>query len=283
MNRDLLMGYISRPLELPAGAVNDLYEIVKRYPYFQGGYLMLTRSLKNANDLRFEEVLKDAAVHSPDRSRLYDFVNHVNAPVVSVNPTLVTNADAAEKQQEEIPQPEIMDAPAEVVTLASVTEEVVNLPTEQDIITEILNYPEIEAPREQKEVEEQPEAHDNKAHTFFEWLEILSGVGQPEANTEKGISKPDKVAKTRAELIEQFILAEPKISRPVKAEFYSPVSMAKRSTEDRHEIVSETLANVYIEQGNAEKAIQILQKLFLQNPAKSSYFAALIEKLENQS
>jgi hypothetical protein len=55
--------------------------------------------------------------------------------------------------------------------------------------------------------------------------------------------------------------------------------MAKKSIEDHNEIVSETLARVYADQGNVQKAIQVYEKLSLLYPEKNTYFAALVEKL----
>jgi len=59
------------------------------------------------------------------------------------------------------------------------------------------------------------------------------------------------------------------------------ISLAEHSIEDR-EIVTETMAEVWIKQGNRQKAIEVYDKLSLQNPAKSSYFAGLIEQLKQQ-
>ena len=81
-------------------------------------------------------------------------------------------------------------------------------------------------------------------------------------------------------LVDRFIQTDPRISKPSKAEFFSPIQMAKKSVEDNDMIVSETLARVYIDQGNTEKAIHIFRKLSLLYPDKSTYFAALILKLE---
>lgn len=46
------------------------------------------------------------------------------------------------------------------------------------------------------------------------------------------------------------------------------------------EVVTETMAEVWAKQGHNEKAIAIYQKLSLQNPGKSAYFAAKIDQLK---
>ena len=84
---------------------------------------------------------------------------------------------------------------------------------------------------------------------------------------------------TKEEIIEKFIREEPRISKP-RADFYNPVESSVRSSQDEDDIVSETLARLYSEQGNNIKAIRIYQKLSLLFPEKSSYFAAQIEKLQ---
>jgi hypothetical protein len=54
---------------------------------------------------------------------------------------------------------------------------------------------------------------------------------------------------------------------------------AKNSNETR-EVVTESMADVLVKQGQAEKAIQLYIKLSFLNPEKSSYFAAKIEQLK---
>jgi len=90
-----------------------------------------------------------------------------------------------------------------------------------------------------------------------------------------------RVAESKTALIDRFILEEPKISKP-KAVFFSPSESAIRSNFDDEEIVSETLARLYANQGNVQKAIHIYEKLSLLNQEKSRYFAAQIEKLQSE-
>jgi tetratricopeptide (TPR) repeat protein len=97
-----------------------------------------------------------------------------------------------------------------------------------------------------------------------------------EKEEESGFKKPGNL-----DLIDKFISINPQISRP-KKEFFNPENMAKRSEVIDLEFVSETLANIYYEQGNYDMALKAYEKLSLQNPSKESYFADLIEKIKKE-
>jgi len=98
---------------------------------------------------------------------------------------------------------------------------------------------------------------------------------QPGTGTEKILTK------SKSEIIDQFIKNAPRITRS-KKDFFNPNDWARDSATDKEEIVSETLAKIYYDQGNREKAIKIYRKLSLKYPEKSSYFAALIQKIESE-
>lgn len=85
--------------------------------------------------------------------------------------------------------------------------------------------------------------------------------------------------KDKEDLIDKFIAEDPKIT-PNKAEFFSPVNMAKLSVIDDESFVSETLAKIYAKQGNYAKAIKAYDNLSLKYPEKSVYFANLIKSLK---
>ncbi len=82
-------------------------------------------------------------------------------------------------------------------------------------------------------------------------------------------------------ILEKFMRENPSISRP-KTEFFNPASVAKTSAEEKDEIVSETLASIYLKQGLIKKSILTYEKLCLIYPLKSAYFAALIFKIKTE-
>jgi hypothetical protein len=60
----------------------------------------------------------------------------------------------------------------------------------------------------------------------------------------------------------------------------SVVHIAQDSIKEK-EVVTETMAEVWLKQGNKAKAIEVYHKLSLHDPSKSAYFAAKIEQIKS--
>ena len=82
-------------------------------------------------------------------------------------------------------------------------------------------------------------------------------------------------------IIRKFIVEEPHISTPTGDKLDNE-NKARRSNEDQDELVTETLAKIYIDQMLYHKAISTYKKLLLKFPEKSRYFADQIEMLERK-
>ena len=112
-----------------------------------------------------------------------------------------------------------------------------------------------------------------ETHSFNEWLKLSKVV--PINRKENRQNKLQK----KVNLIEDFINNR---DRKPKKEFYSANDKAKKSAKFHFDIITETLAKVYLEQGHYEKAKAAYFQLSLKYPQKSSLFASqirLIEKL----
>jgi hypothetical protein len=62
----------------------------------------------------------------------------------------------------------------------------------------------------------------------------------------------------------------------------SVIAFANKSLVNPKDIVSETLAELFLEQGHYDKAIEQYRRLSLAFPEKSAFFAELIKKIENK-
>lgn len=90
-----------------------------------------------------------------------------------------------------------------------------------------------------------------------------------------------KVSHKADDIIDRFIKEEPQI-RPPSPNKITLENKARRSAEDQSTFVSETLADIYVEQGLYHKAIDTYMKLSLKYPKKSVYFADRIKDLESK-
>lgn len=142
--------------------------------------------------------------------------------------------------------------------------------------------------------------------SFVEWLKYKQGktftaisseekVEGPQEQTEsvtpqKNDTKVDEIKKAKKSglsrfdvdaLLNKFIKEEPSISRP-QADFYNPVKNARQSVEESPDLVTETLAKIYVLQKNYTKAIQAYEQLSLVYPEKKTFFASQIKKIKEE-
>jgi hypothetical protein len=83
------------------------------------------------------------------------------------------------------------------------------------------------------------------------------------------------------DLIDNFLKEQPKLNiKPGENSFED--EEIPEEEDNSKEFVSEILAEIYWKQGNRNKAIHIYEKLSLNFPEKSSYFAAQIEKIKKE-
>ena len=114
---------------------------------------------------------------------------------------------------------------------------------------------------------------------YYENIVSLTSIDDLDKTAENVAATPPVTKEEK--IIERFIKEEPQIQHPSGIKLDNE-NKAKQSSEDRDELVTETLARIYTEQMLYNKAILTYKKLMLKFPEKSLYFAGQIEELENK-
>jgi hypothetical protein len=247
-------GYLHDPGLVDDQSLQMFEDFVMRYPYCQTGQILLAFNLYAEGDNQYPDQLKKAAAYAGDRSVLKELIGYArNIPVIP-----------AERQK--IPTPVSTPAPMPQPVLQAEW----NLQPETVIPVMIES---VSSPYERM-TQEELLAIVNKR------LEEIAAEKRFEPTYTPDPASYPKQPVSKASLIEKFIMDEPRISKPNTA-FFNATDSAIRSNFDDEEIVSETLAQLYAQQGNIQKAIHIYEKLSLLNQEKSRFFAAQIEKLNS--
>lgn len=100
--------------------------------------------------------------------------------------------------------------------------------------------------------------------------------------TNSNDDKSDAKSNIQPDLIDQFIQNQPRIEGK-KNTFYSPSNAARASVVFDSDVVSETLAEIFVKQQLYQKAILAYEKLSLKFPEKSISFATRIEKIKEEA
>ncbi len=90
---------------------------------------------------------------------------------------------------------------------------------------------------------------------------------------------------TKEELIERFLKIEnPKVSTVEHegASLFTIDKIIKNSASKEFKNVTETMAKIYLQQGNKSMAVKIYEQLMIDNPKKSVYFANRIKEINRE-
>jgi hypothetical protein len=179
------------------------------------------------------------------------------------------------------PEPESNDYPESVdfSELGELGQDILNKAISSSIEMEVS---EKETPLEEiKPIDQEPQTVDY-GDSFLNF--IAASIGQPaeENNSRSNKEIPDLEEKKKEDVVERFIQTEPQINRG-KAIEYVAGNMAKESLEEDLNLVTETMAKLYVKQGKLDKARKAYKKLIELYPEKSIYFATQLKNLNKKN
>jgi tetratricopeptide (TPR) repeat protein len=256
-------------------AINDkqtliLETIVNEFPFYQSARALYLKGLYNQESFRYNYELKKTAAHTTDRSVLFDFITSADFKIFQ--------QEVYDKYQAEIQNIIVAD-------FEYVEEE--NRPVAINSSSKTTTSTETYFVSEQQETNKEVEAaleigkpfqfDKNETHSFSEWLQLAKIAPIVREETEKQMNVSSELEK-KFDLIEKFIELNPKIPQ-AKDTTAVPINIAK-SNETPSSIMTETLAQIYLEQKKYSKAIQAYEILILKYPEKSSFFADRIKNIK---
>lgn len=245
----------------------EFKELIAVYPYASIFAIAYLEGLKNSGDIHFEGELLKHAFKISNRQVLHQLLSQEQEPIEEEEVIENIPTDTAIEIEEEQPllveteKVEAVTDELETLIKSSVANTVFIKEFNED--GEKLKIAAKEAASldpivEQKTTKTETSTFDEHPKTFNNWLKMADGKEKTEQEERTSTMIP----------IEKQ-----------KRDFYSPIKKAKESIDENKMPVSETLAKIFILQGNYPKAIYVYEQLILLYPEKKNIFATQIKHL----
>ena len=244
-------------------STEEIEDLAKQYPYFSSAQLLLAAKQKQSDHPQFEKQLITTSLHVNNPLWLDHLLNSKRAKEkIVVEEKLASTEVDEEPNNDEL----VLEKNRYKFIVASTQQEIITIPAatvlpitekgeqkDQSLVIEPYYTVDYFASQGIKNViEDKPKDRlGQQLKSFTEWLKTIRQMPPQQIATLTGDTG-----------------SEEKV-----------VQLANHSLEDRN-VATEAMAEVWIKQGQPEKATEIYEKLSLLNPSKSSYFASLIENLK---
>ena len=316
MNTTHFTHLLQNPQQITVEQTTDLHQLIAQYPYFQSARALYLKGLKSKESYKYNTELKTTAAYTTDRSILFDYItseafnqNEISQIIkqnsehlkdiavnelddISVDRSVIID-DALKqhiKNTQGVLDPDLFEQkvkPEDIshfLSLASATPEQVILDIDAKDIKE--------TPEEKLQIGKPLEFDKQETHSFTEWLKItsfkpiertetatISSLPNDTSEIKNDVSSTETVSEKskKFELIDKFLASNPKI---IPSKEIPKINLEPSDKAANDGLMTETLARIYLEQNNYEKAIQSYKILSLKYPEKSGFFADQIKAVK---
>lgn len=285
-----------------------LMEVSRKYPYFIAPYFFNSKinpSSKSGilselffhSPINFYYAFKENApvpdypyinTHSKSISVTEGILDESNTPItehsnqISSEPSPKTNTFSYVKM--EVKQQDALNQPSTPVSPSGFKTEDSNMEVKQGIELQEINIAKQDEPIEDAEkdkftsTKKQPKGEE----LLFEPLHTSDYFASQGIKLSEEVSPGDRLG-TQLKSFTEWLKTMKRVPGRVNSSgieldtpFDNQVEKLAEKSNVEEQIITESMAEAYIMQGKKQKAIEIYEKLSLQNPAKSSFFAAKI-------
>ncbi|GHN03065.1 hypothetical protein WSM22_45540 [Cytophagales bacterium WSM2-2] len=272
MENELFNGLLVNYTSLNSEEAEQLARLADEFPYSQVIHNLAARSAQDNNLPTKEKLLNTSAIYSTDRAALKSMMTASRRLRVERQRTTV----------EEIEKPQVEQTSTTISTDQLHEQLRADLATMQESKRQFeLIIEQMESGKfEPLKTDPEPETKIESVKEEPKAVKGTEGLIEEIKTTKKKIKPEGPKQIEQIEIIDQFIKAQPTISRPKSASApQASNDLSENSGLLGEHIVSETLVEILLKQGKKEKAIEVLKKLIWKFPQKKAYFAAQIEDL----
>jgi tetratricopeptide (TPR) repeat protein len=287
MSPEKLINYIHKPELLNEHSIYDMTLLAEEYPYFQSAQLLRIKNLHNLSPKSIKPALNFTAAYVTDRKVLYYLLHPIKELEKTEAPKSI-NKDIKDSMVENISETitnqlyyknNNSDTELEFTASFDIKKEYGEGVELKEYVVRISDDgPELMELIPDNHITEK--THEAEAETVTLNKEDLLAIIRRGISTDTDVDeeKLSETQKRHNQLINNFIAINPKIVPRDQATEIEDVS--ENSIQENEHYLTDTLAQIYLKQGNYAKAIFAYEKLSLKFPEKSTYFAGQISEIK---
>jgi len=294
MNTKTFTYLLANPQTISAEQRDELTIVLDKYPYFQSARALQLKGLKNDNSFLYNNALKITAAYTSDRDILFEYITSSSFIQNEISEVIQQHDDSVIEMDvisEDISEQVSIEIDNKIKAELKKAEAVLNpdlFKRKVDSVKKIAE--ETQQPEEILGIDKPLDFTNEDSHSFSEWLKLTTATpivrdnnkvdksGKEEIQTNIKQQGKHKEKEHKFQLIEKFIQGKPKLHP--KDTISENINLAASFTQTPDSLMTETLAKVYLQQKNYQKALQAYKILILKYPEKSGFFADQIRAIK---